>query len=104
MATIVHYLLLGKLPALDDIGRPLFAYGYLIHDNCPRRGHFENEEFVKEFGDEGAQKGWCLVKVGCAGPKTYNNCPKIKWNQIQTGPLKPVTPALDAASRNSGTK
>jgi hypothetical protein len=53
VATIGHFLLLGKLPALDAKGRPLFAYGQLIHDNCERRGHYEAEEFVKEFGDEG---------------------------------------------------
>ena len=50
----------------------------LIHDNCERRGHFENEEFVKEFGDEGAAKGWCLYKVGCKGPETHHNCPIIQ--------------------------
>jgi NiFe hydrogenase small subunit HydA len=94
VATVVHYLLLGKLPALDDKGRPLFAYGYLIHDNCPRRGHFENEEFVKEFGDAGAAKGWCLYKVGCAGPSTYNNCPKIKWNQGENWPIGAGHPCI----------
>jgi Ni,Fe-hydrogenase I small subunit len=64
---------------VDDKGRPLFAYQYLIHDNCERRGHYENGEFVKVFGDEGAMKGFCLFEVGC-GPGIYN-CSKIKWNQ-----------------------
>ena len=82
VATIVHYLLLGKLPALDSKGRPLFAYGYLIHDNCPRRGHFENEEFVKEFGDEGAAKGWCLYEVGCAGS---GNLQQLPDNPMESG-------------------
>jgi [NiFe] hydrogenase small subunit len=40
VGTIVNYLLLGKLPALDDMGRPLFAYGKTIHDLCPRTGAF----------------------------------------------------------------
>jgi NiFe hydrogenase small subunit HydA len=94
VATVVHYLLLGKLPAVDDKGRPLFAYQYLIHDNCERRGHFENEEFVKEFGDEGAAKGWCLYKVGCKGPSTYNNCPIIKWNQGTNWPIGAGHPCI----------
>jgi len=94
VATIVHYLLLGKLPALDSKGRPLFAYGYLIHDNCPRRGHFENESFVKEFGDEGAAKGYCLYKVGCRGPDTYNNCSIIKWNQGVNWPIGAGHPCI----------
>jgi len=94
VATVVHYLLFGKLPAVDDLGRPLFAYGYLIHDNCPRRGHFENEEFVKEFGDDGAAKGWCLYKVGCKGPETYNNCAQIKWNQGINWPIGAGHPCI----------
>lgn len=87
VATIVHYLLFNKLPALDDKGRPLFAYGYLIHDNCERRGHFEMGEMVEEFGDEGAAKGWCLYQVGCRGPMTHNNCPVIRWNQGTNWPV-----------------
>ena len=50
VGTVLNYLLLGKLPATDNLGRPLFAYGKTIHDQCPRRAHFENDEFVKEFG------------------------------------------------------
>jgi len=94
VATIVHYLLLGKLPAVDDLGRPLFAYGQIIHDNCERRGHFEAEEFVKEFGDEGAAKGWCLYKMGCKGPETHHNCPIIRWNQGTNWPIGAGHPCI----------
>ncbi|HMK35534.1 MAG TPA: hydrogenase small subunit [Desulfomonilaceae bacterium] len=94
VATIVHFLLLGKLPAVDSVGRPLFAYGQIIHDNCERRGHFEAEEFVKEFGDEGAAKGWCLFKVGCKGPETHSNCPIIRWNQGVNWPIGAGHPCI----------
>jgi NiFe hydrogenase small subunit HydA len=94
VATVVHFLLLGKLPAVDDLGRPLFAYGQNIHDNCERRGHFEAEEFVKEFGDEGAAKGWCLYKVGCKGPETHHNCPIIRWNQGVNWPVGAGHPCI----------
>lgn len=94
VATILHFLLLGKLPALDDKGRPLFAYGMSIHDNCERRGHFETEEFVKIFGDDGAAKSWCLFKVGCKGPETYHNCPKIRWNQGTNWPVGAGHPCI----------
>ncbi len=94
VATIVHFLLLGKLPAVDDLGRPLFAYGQTIHDNCERRGHFEAEEFVKEFGDEGAAKGWCLYKMGCKGPETHHNCPIIRWNQGMNWPVGAGHPCI----------
>jgi len=100
VATIVHYLLLGSLPALDKHGRPLFAYQYLIHDNCPRRGHFEQQEFVKEFGDENAAKGWCLYEVGCKGPETYNNCPIILWNQGTNWPIGAGHPCIGCSEPN----
>ncbi len=100
VATIVHYLLLGKLPALDDKNRPLFAYGMNIHDNCERRGHFENGEFVKEFGDEGAAKGYCLRQMGCQGPDTYNNCPIIQWNQGTNWPVRAGHPCIGCSEPN----
>ncbi len=78
-ATIVHYLAAGALPPADMMGRPLFAYGNLIHNQCERRPHFEFGEFAVTWGDEGAQKGWCLYKVGCKGPETMANCPTARY-------------------------
>jgi [NiFe] hydrogenase small subunit len=94
VGTVVNYLLLGKLPALDNLGRPLFAYGQTIHDNCPRRGHFENEEFVTEFGSEEAALGYCLYKVGCRGPETYNNCGIAKFNDGASWPVQAGHPCI----------
>jgi [NiFe] hydrogenase small subunit len=94
VGTIVNYLLLGKLPDLDDLGRPLFAYGKTIHDQCPRRAHFENDEFVEEFGSEEAAAGFCLYKVGCRGPETYNNCPIAKFNDGTSWPIEAGAPCI----------
>lgn len=94
VGTIVNYLLLGKLPALDDLGRPLFAYGKTIHDQCPRRSHFEQDEFVEEFGSEEAAMGYCLYKVGCRGPETYNNCPIVKFNDGTSWPIEAGHPCI----------
>jgi [NiFe] hydrogenase small subunit len=94
VGTIVNYLLLGQLPALDDMGRPVFAYGKTIHDQCPRRAHFENEEFVEEFGSEEAALGYCLYKVGCRGPETYNNCPVAKFNDGTSWPVEAGHPCI----------
>jgi [NiFe] hydrogenase small subunit len=100
VGTVVNYLLLGSLPALDDLGRPLFAYGKTIHDQCPRRSHFENEEFVKEFGSEEAAMGYCLYKVGCRGPETYNNCPTAKFNDGTSWPVEAGHPCLGCSEPN----
>jgi [NiFe] hydrogenase small subunit len=94
VGTIVNYLLLGKLPALDELGRPLFAYGKTIHDSCPRRGHFENDEFVYEFGSEDAANGYCLYEVGCRGPETYNNCAIAKYNDGTSWPVEAGHPCI----------
>jgi len=86
-ATVVHYLTFGSLPAVDGLGRPLFAYGKRIHDNCERRPHFDAGQFVEEWGDEGHRLGWCLYKMGCKGPETYHNCPTVRWNEGTSWPV-----------------
>ncbi|SDN31497.1 [NiFe] hydrogenase small subunit [Desulfonauticus submarinus] len=80
VGTVVHLLTKG-MPELDDNNRPLMFYGQTVHDLCPRRKHFDNGEFAPSFDSEEAKKGWCLYELGCKGPYTYNNCPKIKFNQ-----------------------
>ncbi|RME68477.1 MAG: twin-arginine translocation signal domain-containing protein [Nitrospirae bacterium] len=86
-ATVVHFLTFGTLPALDAHGRPLFAYGKRIHDNCERRAHFDAGQFVRQWGDEGHRKGWCLYEMGCKGPETFKNCPRIKYNEGTSWPI-----------------
>ncbi len=88
VGTLLSYLMFEELPALDTFNRPLWAYGGRIHDNCERRGHFELGEFVKEWGDEGAKKGWCLFEMGCKGPYAHANCPTMKFNQGTSWPVQ----------------
>ncbi len=82
LSTVLHLLTFGEPPGLDDQGRPLFAYGRLIHENCERRPHFDAGRFAIEFGDEGHRLGYCLYKLGCKGPETYANCPQIGFNDV----------------------
>jgi len=86
-ATIVHYLTFGEFPATDDLGRPLFAYGARIHDNCPRRGHFDAGQFAAEWGDEGHRNGYCLYMLGCKGPSSFHNCPSVQYNEGTSWPV-----------------
>ncbi|MFN8456558.1 MAG: hypothetical protein U0401_18130 [Anaerolineae bacterium] len=39
-----------------------------------RRPFYEAGKFAASFDDEGARRGWCLYKLGCKGPITYNAC------------------------------
>jgi hydrogenase small subunit len=85
LTTVLQFLTFGTLPALDAKGRPTFAYGRLIHENCERRPHFDAGRFALEFGDEGHRQGWCLYKIGCKGPETYANCPAILFGDVGSG-------------------
>jgi hydrogenase small subunit len=87
-ATIVHFLTFGTLPATDDLGRPLFAHGKRIHDNCERRSHFDAGQFVRQWGDEGHRRGWCLYEMGCKGPEAFYNCPTVKYNEHTSWPVQ----------------
>ncbi|GAD89618.1 MULTISPECIES: hydrogenase small subunit [Vibrio] len=87
VGTLMYFIMFGKLPPLDIYNRPRWAYGARVHDNCERRGHFDAGEFVEEFGDEGAKNGYCLFKVGCKGPYTYNNCPTQRFNSGTSWPV-----------------
>lgn len=93
-ATIVHYLSFGRLPATDAEGRPLFAYGARIHDQCQRRANFDAGQFVEEFDDDAARRGWCLYKVGCKGPAAFAPCPIFQWNTRTSWPIGAGHPCI----------
>jgi [NiFe] hydrogenase small subunit len=82
VGTIVYYLKNGTIPALDERGRPLMFFDKSVHDLCERREHFENNRFAQSFDSEEARQGWCLYNLGCKGPSTYNNCPKVLFNGV----------------------
>ena len=98
-ATIVHFLTFGRVPQLDMDGRPLFAYGKRIHDQCQRRAHFDAGQFVEEFDDEAARKGWCLYRTGCKGPATFSPCPIILWNVRTSWPIGAGHPCIGCTER-----
>jgi hydrogenase small subunit len=86
-ATIVYFLTKNQWPSTDSLGRPKFAYEKKIHEECERHDHYEDKNFVLAWGDEGHKKGWCLFKMGCKGPRTYHNCPTVKWNSGTNWPI-----------------
>jgi hydrogenase small subunit len=96
-ATVVHFLTFGALPEMDELHRPMFAFGHLIHDNCERRGHFDAGEFVRAWGDYGHRNGWCLYQMGCKGPMTYQNCPTVRYNDGTNWPIGAGHPCIGCA-------
>ncbi len=91
---LTHFLTFGTLPELDSIGRPMAFYGQNINDGCYRRSFYDRGLFAETFDDEGARKGWCLYKLGCKGPVTYNACATTKWNNGTSFPIESGHPCL----------
>lgn len=101
MTGIIAYMLtFDELPALDKQGRPQMFYGQRIHDKCYRRPHFDAGQFVEAWDDEGARKGYCLYKVGCKGPTTYNACSTIGWNEHTSFPIASGHGCLGCSEEN----
>ncbi len=82
LGTVLQFATFGTLPALDEKGRPKFAYGRVIHEDCPRRPHFDAGRFAQAFGDEGHRNGFCLYKLGCKGPQTHASCSLLPFCEV----------------------
>ena len=100
VATLVYLLTFDRLPERDSQDRPLFAYSEEIHEECPREDFYEDEKFVLAWGDEGHRNGWCLFKMGCKGPATRHNCPKVKWNSQTSWPIAAGHGCIGCASHH----
>jgi [NiFe] hydrogenase small subunit len=99
LAVIVKYLNKEKIE-LDTVGRPTFAYGESVHDNCPRLKFYDEGKFVTEFGSKEAEMGYCLYQLGCKGPVTYNNCPTAKFNDATSFPIQAGHPCIGCSEPN----
>ena len=85
---IVHVVTFGRLPELDRLGRPKAFYAKRVHDSCYRRPYYDAGLFAESFDDQNAKDGYCLYKLGCKGPVTYNACGTIKWNNGVSYPIQ----------------
>jgi hydrogenase small subunit len=87
-AVVVHMLAFDRIPQLDGLGRPKAFYSRRVHDTCYRRANYDAGLFVESWDDEGARKGYCLYKMGCRGPMTYNACSVTRWNEGTSYPIQ----------------
>jgi hydrogenase small subunit len=97
---IVHLLTFDRIPQLDSLGRPKAFYSNRVHDTCYRRPNFDAGLFVETWDDESARKGYCLYKMGCRGPNTYNSCGVIKWNNGVSYPIQSGHPCIGCSEAN----
>jgi hydrogenase small subunit len=91
---LIDFLVVGRLPELDEKNRPKIWFGQTIHDQCERRAHFERGEFVEKFGSPEEMKNWCLYKMGCKGPTTLTNCPVVRWNRKASWCIEAGSPCI----------
>jgi hydrogenase small subunit len=87
-AVVTHILVMGHPPELDSQGRPREFYSRRVHDTCYRRPYYDAGLFVESWDDQGARKGYCLYKMGCRGPVTYNACSVTRWNEATSYPIQ----------------
>ncbi len=85
---VVHLLAFDRIPQLDGLGRPKAFYSRRVHDTCYRRPNYDAGLFVETFDDENARRGYCLYKMGCRGPMTYNACGAMRWNNGVSFPIQ----------------
>jgi hydrogenase small subunit len=98
--TVLHYAMFGTIPELDSEGRPKQFYGKRVHDSCYRRPYFDAGLFAESFDSEEAKKGYCLYKLGCRGPVTYNACGTTGWNNGVSFPVKSGYPCIGCSENN----
>lgn len=92
--TIVHILAFERIPQLDGLNRPKAFYSRRVHDTCYRRPNYDAGLFVESWDDENAKKGYCLYKMGCRGPVTYNACGVTRWNNGVSFPIQSGHPCI----------
>jgi len=92
--TVVHLLTFDRVPQLDGLRRPMAFYSRRVHDTCYRRPNYDAGLFVQTFDDENARHGFCLYKMGCRGPVTYNACSVTRWNEGVSYPIQSGHPCI----------
>lgn len=97
-ATVMSYTLFGQPPRLDRARRPIQYYGKTVHDSCYRRPFFEAEKFAEKVDDSKFRAGWCLFKLGCRGPMTFNACAGIRWWKGLSYPVQSGAPCIGCSS------
>ncbi|HIS40346.1 MAG TPA: hydrogenase small subunit [Candidatus Aphodovivens avistercoris] len=100
MAVLVDVVMMNQLPKLNAENKPALIFDQTVHDNCERRGHFENGEFVYEFGSEEEAKGYCLYPVGCRGPQTKSTCGITMWNNRRSWCVQAGAPCIGCCEAN----
>jgi hydrogenase small subunit len=91
--TVLHYVQQGRLPELDESNRPLRFFSYTNHERCNLYADFQEKRFATRIGEPG-----CLLKLGCQGPVTKNDCLVTGHNSNTNNCIRAGHPCIGCAS------
>ncbi|MDP4086821.1 MAG: hydrogenase small subunit [Bacillota bacterium] len=97
---LLHFYVYDVLPELDKKGRPKKFYECTVHQQCHRKEFFDKGLFAEHYDDEGALKGYCLFKLGCRGPSTFNACESCSWNEGLCSPIGAGASCIGCSEKN----
>lgn len=89
---LLHQLKLGKLPELDELARPNKFFSHTIHERCIYYADFQERRYAEHVGDDG-----CLLKLGCQGPVTRNDCMRFGHNNNTNTCIRAGHPCVGCA-------
>ncbi|MBB1126975.1 oxidoreductase [Thiospirillum jenense] len=90
---LLHQLKLGQLPELDELARPIKFFERTIHERCIYYADFQERRYAERIGDPG-----CLLKLGCQGPVTHNDCMRFGHNHNTNTCIRSGHPCIGCAS------
>lgn len=99
IGTLLHVHFHGELPELDKKLRPKAFYHTTVHMSCHRKPFFDQKLFAESYDDEGAKKGYCLLKLGCKGPTAFNACETMGWNNEKCSPIHTGFPCIGCSEK-----
>lgn len=100
VSILVNVVVMNSLPALNSENKPASMFDQTIHDLCPRRGHFENGEFVRQYGTKEEEEHYCLYTMGCRGPQTKALCPITLYNDRRSWCIEAGAPCIGCCEAN----
>lgn len=76
--TLAYLLYYGRIPELDELGRPQMLFSKSVHEFCERKKFFNEGKFAKDLNSED-ESNYCLYLLGCKGTLAKSDCPQRRW-------------------------
>ena len=93
--TLLHYANKGAFPKADNKGRPLKFFEQTVHEHCILYADFQEKRYARFIGDDG-----CLLRLGCQGPVTRNDCLINGLNDNTNTCIRAGHPCIGCASEH----